>query len=308
MFLRKNGNNLSAGLYFDDSSYYYLVLGRSGGRFDVVDSLCGKFPAALLERGAPLFDSGSGIGEFLSFFVSVAGHQDIPVNFAIQPQDSLIRIAAMPGLTEGEAQKAFRYEMENYFPFTTDDGVYDLAEIGFPSANGVTEKRFVVSAARRRLIENISNAARSQGICLASIEPAQIALERAISQGASTSTEGCVYMYVGRNCSAIVFLWEGCGIFYRNVAFGLDSLSRTEAAEAFIKGLLSAFGDAPSLNSSSGWNLCYVFGPGKFSAPLDLLKYKLPFVEFVITSPTCTGKTNFPALGEWEPALGAALR
>lgn len=307
MFLRRERKDLAAGLYFDDASYYYLVLSRSGGRFDVVDSLCGRFPAVLLERSAPFFDSGSGIDEFFSFFVSVSGGYDIPVNFAIQPQDSLIRIIAMPGLTKDEAQKAFRYEMENYFPFTTDDGVYDLAEIGFPLENGVTERRFVVSAARRKLIENISNAAWSKGVRLASIEPAQIALERSISQE-TAMPEGCVYMYIGHNCSVIVFLWKGCGVFYRNVPFVLDTLSSAGAADVFIKGSLSAFSDAPSWNGCSGGNLCYVFGPGKFSVPLDLLKKELPYVEFVLTSPTCTGKTNFPALGEWEPALGAALR
>ena len=179
---------VSAGLYVGGRSFVYLALEESGGEVRVAASSSGTFQSQLGNGGSPFSASEAELSQaFGRVASSVKAARRHEVNFAVPMTESLLRVIPMQGLTRAEAKRAFRYEAERHFPFGSDDCVYDLDEIDYPLGGGSSERRFVVSAARRRTAEGVCRAARSCGISFGAMEPEQTAIERAASPARSTT-------------------------------------------------------------------------------------------------------------------------
>ncbi|WP_455600334.1 type IV pilus biogenesis protein PilM [Cloacibacillus sp.] len=307
---------ISAGLVLDVGSFRYLSLEGGDGFYNVVDSLSGSIPAEYGASEDPFSDSGGYLGSVFDYIAKSAGGFNVAVNFALLVTESLLRIVNLPGMTLAEARMAFRYEFENYFPFPEKEGVYDIAEIEYPVREDLSEKRFLVAAARRPLVENISRAAAAHGIRLAALEPSQIALERAANPPVAIDA-GCAYIYAGNLRSVLILSWKGCGIFYRNISsgFGADILdggfeSETyrEHAFSFVREIRSSLQFAMSQNRSFSADSIYLFGPGASSYLCGLLKESTSMESVMLIDPMKVHGISFENNGGWDVAVGLALR
>lgn len=260
-------------------------------------------------------NSGAYLDSVFSYVAEEIGGISAPVNLVLPISEALLRVVAMDDLSLDEAKEAFKYEVENYFPFSAGECVYDMAEIDFPAGRGLAENRFIVAAARRSLIENIVRAASSGGIKLASIEPSQIALERAAASY-NAANESCVYIYAGIDRSAFTVSWRGNGVFYHNASgFGdaakhaPDSREYSDAAISFSRGVRSSMQFALSQIRSISVKKAFILGP---AASLQLCGtladwLLLDSVEAVDMMKSAGIDLKYDA-GGWEAALGAAIR
>ncbi len=159
-----------------------------------------QFPEISLKmchRWRPFTNNGMYHYQVMNEILHNVGSIDVPVRLSLPTIDSLLRVVNFPNMSLYEAKLAFRYEFENYFPFPIEEGVYDLGEILYPLQNGSEESRYLVAATRKALIENITKAAKANGIEITAIEPAQIALERAVAPLTPVS-DASVYIYAAR--------------------------------------------------------------------------------------------------------------
>lgn len=304
------GKNVSAGLYVGNSSYVYLALEGDAGNIKVSASSSAKLPPSAT-RGGSLF--GASERELKDVFRFVADSLKLSrgcrVNFAVPMNASLLRVAAMPGLTRDEARRAFRYEVERYFPFSMDDCVFDLDEIDYPMGGGSCERRFVVSASRRAQAEAVYGAARACGMRFAAMEPEQVAIERAASP-ASGDGKGCVYVYAGAENLLVVFSWHRRGIFYRNKAVAFDGAagSLDESAAALADDVRGSVEFGLSRNEGFKFDKIFLFGPGASGRLRAALDDRLPEHDVNVIFPERRFGLDFPYGEGWTAALGLALR
>ncbi len=307
---------VSAGLVLDGGAFRYLSLEGGDGFYSVVDSASESIPPGYAASDDLFSDAGAYLDSVLDYVSRSVGGFKVAVNFAIPVTESLLRIANLPGMTAAEARMAFRYEFENYFPFPENDGVYDIAEIEYPVREDFSEKRFIVAAARRALVDNISRAAAACGIKLASLEPSQLALERAATPPYPIET-GCAYVYAGNFRSVLILSWRGCGIFYRSISssFGADLMSGGFESEAygehalsFARDIRSSLQFAMSQNRAFRAESLYLFGPGSSSRLCGLLKESTSMESVMLLDPMKVHGIDFDNAGGWDVALGLALR
>ena len=213
LFGFKKHKKKRAGLFIDRGYFRYLTVVGLPGSYVVTDAVSGELSEEVTQGGDPFTSNGMYLYQVMNEILHNVGSIDVPVRLSLPTTDSLLRVVNFPNMSLYEAKLAFRYEFENYFPFPIEEGIFDLAEIFYPLQNGTEEPRFLVGAARRTLIENITKAAKANGIEITAIEPAQVALERAVTPAAPVS-DACVYIYAGKIRSVIIFSWKGNGIFY----------------------------------------------------------------------------------------------
>lgn len=301
---------VSAGLYVGGRSFVYLALEESGGEVRVAASSSGTFQSQLGNGGSPFSASEAELSQaFGRVASSVKAARRHEVNFAVPMTESLLRVIPMQGLTRAEAKRAFRYEAESHFPFGSDDCVYDLDEIDYPLGGGSSERRFVVSAARRRTAEGVCRAARSCGISFGAMEPEQTAIERAASP-AFPSEGGCVCVYAGIERSLVIFVWRGCGIYYRNIALGTDAGGRSldESAAALAEEVRASVQFGLSRNEGFAFNDIFLFGPGAAGRFCAVLSDVFPERSVKTVFPERRFGLDFPSCEGWTAALGLALR
>lgn len=307
---------ISAGLVLDAEGFRYLSLEGGDGFYNVVDSVSGSVPPVSGASDDPFSDSGAYLDPVFDHIAQTVRGFNVAVNFALPVTESLLRIVNLPGMTLAEARMAFRYEFENYFPFPEKEGGYDIAEIEYPVREDLSEKRFLVAAARRSLLDNISRAASAHGIKIASIEPSQIALERAANPPRPIDA-GCAYVYAGNQRSVLILSWNGCGIFYRNISFGFgaDIISGGFESEeyrghgiSFAREIRSSLQFAMSQNRAFRADSVYLFGPGASPHLCGLLKESTSLESVMLIDPMKVHGIDFDSKGGWNVAPGLALR
>lgn len=307
-----------AGLFLDRGIFRYIVITGDSGGYTVTKSVAGTIPDNLSQDGEPFANNGMYLYQLLDDVESKVGVFDVPVHIALPTTDSLLRIVSMPGMAPAEAKMAFRYDFENYFPFHVDEAIFDLAEITYPLQNGAEEKRFLVAAARMNLIDNITRAAAAHSMELTAIEPAQIALERAVSPAVAVC-DAAVYIYAGRTRSVMVLSWKGSGVFYRSMTLGFGDGSPAASAEeqeqlradsiAFAREVRSSLQFAISQIRGFEPEAVFLFGPGATPGLCDMLKDVISVSSIMLTDPASVHGIEFDAsAGAWEIPLGLALR
>ena len=223
LFGLKKHKKKRAGLFIDRGYYRYFAVVGLPGSYVVTDAVSGEISEEVTQGGDPYASNGMYLYQVMNEILHNVGSMDVPVRLSLPTTDSLLRVVKFPNMTLYEAKLAFRYEFENYFPFPIEEGVYDLGEVLYPLQNGTEESRYLVAATRKTLIENITKAAKANGIEITAIEPAQIALERAVTPLTPVS-DASVYIYAGKIRSVLIFSWKGNGIFYRTMSIGFTGI------------------------------------------------------------------------------------
>ena len=317
LFNFKKQKKKRAGLFIDKGFFRYLSVVGVPGDFSVVDSIAGEISEDITQGGDPFTNNGMYLYQVFNEVLHQVGDIPVPVRLSLPTSESLLRVVTFPGMSLHEAKLAFRYEFENYFPFPVEEGVFDVGEILFPLQNGTEESRFIVGAARKTLIENISKAAKANGIEIIAIEPAQIALERAVTP-VTPVTDAAVYIYAGKTKSNLVFSWKGNGIFYRTMSIGFTGISFVDESfndqlsaeyNAFAKEIHSSLQFALSQIRGFIPEIFFLFGPGATQELCDFLKESLSIPEIMVSDPISLHGLDFDSTaGSWDIPIGLAIR
>jgi len=319
MSIFKNRRKEFGGLFIDKGMFRFISLTGSEGEIAVRHVSFGVIPD--IHAGSdPFADYGAGIENAFSYVLSKIGKLNMPIAISIPTTESLLRIVTLPDMEITEAKMAFKYDFENYFPFTTETAVYDIAPIVYPLPDGAEEKRYIAVASRRRLIEKIMYAAEEQNIEIAVIEPAQIALERAVTP-IVVPVDAAVYLYAGRENSVMILSWKGNGVFYRTLTDGfvektdssdLQTVPYNSTQFSFVKQVYSSLQFAVSQMHGFNVDSVYLYGPGSSQDLCDLLKNTLNVATVLMTDPLRIHGIKLNAsdneAGMWEIPIGLALR
>ncbi len=306
-----------AGLLIDRGMFRYLAVQGSVGSYSVTDHAGGDVSGVPEFDDDPFIKGGINLDRCFSYLSTKISDVKIPVSVSLPTSDSLLRIVNLPGMTLPEAKLAFRYEFENYFPFPTEEGIFDMAQIEYPLPNNAVDKRFIVCATRLSLVENIMNAAAAHGFQIDAIEPAQIAIERAATPLIPPS-DASVYVYAGRSRSVLILSWKGNGVFYRSMSIGFDGIDRKlpdgdedYAAQqvAFIKEVRSSLQFALSQIRGFEAKELFLCGPGADATLSDMMSSYLSVERIINVNCMEIHGIDFGNAGDsWEIPVGLALR
>ena len=312
LFARKK--RVKAGLIVDAGLWRYITLEGAPGHFSVVEHISGHLSSDNSSGDDPFAKGGVMLGSAFREVAEQLKDKSLPICLSLPTNESLLRIVSMPGMTLSEAKMAMKYEFENYFPFSVDDGIYDMAEIDYPLPNGAQEKRFLVAAARLSLIDNIMKFASDAGLSLEAIEPAQIAAERAMTPVVPVD-DASIYLYVGMFRSILILSWKGSGIFYRTMSIGFEepeSIAEQNMEEQlvpFVKEVRSSLQFALSQIRGFEAHSIFISGPGVSEGLTPLLKEALTVEELRLIDPFKLHGITFNTEGKhWDIPLGLALR
>ena len=317
LFGLKKQKKKRAGLFIDRGYFRYLTVVGLPGSYVVTDAVSGELSEEVTQGGDPFTSNGMYLYQVMNEILHNVGSIDVPVRLSLPTTDSLLRVVNFPNMSLYEAKLAFRYEFENYFPFPIEEGIYDLAEIFYPLQNGAEESRYLVGAARKTLIENITKAAKANGIEITAIEPAQIALERAVTPITPVS-DASVFIYAGKTRSVLIFSWKGNGIFYRTMSIGFTGISFVDESfneqlnaeyNAFAREIHSSLQFALSQMRGFKPDMFFIFGPGATQDLCDFLKESLSIPEIMLSDPISLHGLAFDSsAGSWDIPIGLALR
>jgi type IV pilus assembly protein PilM len=320
-FLFRKKKKERAGLFVDRDSFQYISLIGDEGHLEVVNSVAAKLPEYMdTERGDDWDIAEASREKIFRNIAGAIGDIKIPVSLAIPPIDSLLRIVPLPDMPLNEAKMAFRYDYERYFPFPVDEAVFDIAPIVYPLQGGEEEKRFIVASTRKSLVTEIMNAASSQGIDVDCIEPAQIALERAVTPKIPYC-DAAVYVYAGKKNSVILLSWKGSGIFYRSISDGMENAPSFEYEDTsddkpeygFVKEVRSSLQFALSQIRGFEPAEMYLFGPGANDRLSGYMKEMIDIPSVVVTDPVKIHGIEFSGSDDksqtgWDIPIGLAMR
>lgn len=315
LFSRKKKSR--AGLLIDRGIFRYLAVQGSAGSYSVTDHV-GEDVAGVPEfDDDPFVRGGMNLERCFSYLSAKISDVKIPINVSLPTSDSLLRIVNLPGMTLPEAKLAFRYEFENYFPFPAEEGIFDMAQIEYPLPNNAVEKRFIVCATRLALVENIMTAAAAHGFVIEAIEPAQIAIERAVTPIVSPS-DASVSVYAGRTRSVLILSWKGNGVFYRSMSIGFDGIDRsspegevdfTAQQVSFVKEVRSSLQFALSQIRGFDSKELYICGPGADNDLSDMMRDSLSVEQVIRVDCMDIHGIEFETADDsWEIPIGLALR
>lgn len=317
LFGLKRQKKKRAGLFIDRGYFRYLTVVALPGSYIVTDAVSGEISEEVTQGGDPFTNNGMYLYQVMNEILHNVGSIDVPVRLSLPTTDSLLRVVNFPNMSLYEAKLAFRYEFENYFPFPIEEGVYDLGEILYPLQNGTEESRYLVAATRKTLIENITKAAKANGIEITAIEPAQIALERAVAPLTPVS-DASVYIYAGKTRSVLIFSWKGNGIFYRTMSIGFTGISFVNESfneqlnaeyNAFAREVHSSLQFALSQMRGFKPDMFFIFGPGATQDLCEFLKESLSITEIMLSDPISLHGLDFDSTaGSWDIPIGLALR
>lgn len=305
-----------AGLLIDRGMFRYLAIDGVVGDLSIACHTAGVLPISSDYDGDPFARMGANLEPFFSQIATQIPDLKIPISLSLPTSDSLLRIVNMPGMSAAEAKMAFRYEFENYFPFPVEEGIFDLAQIEYPLPNNTVDKRFLVAATRLSMVENITKYAEMSGFTVAAIEPAQIAIERAVTPMVPLSNAS-VYVYAGRSRSVLILSWKGNGVFYRSMSIGFDNIIDNNDASsavvpqyvAFAKEVRSSLQFALSQIRGFETHEIYISGPGASSELCDVLAESLAVEKIVKADCMKLHGLDFENRdSSWEIPIGLALR
>jgi len=318
-FLFKKKKKESAGLFIDRGIFRYIALKGQPGEYEVLRAVAGKLSASVGPDGEPYIEPGKSLNAALKEIIKEIGEFRTAVNLSLPTSDSLMRTVPLPVTDAEEARMAFRYDYERYFPFSVQEAVFDLAPIMYPLPGGNEEKRYLVASARKAFVDGIMDSASLNDLEINALEPAQIALERAITPVLNV-LDAAVYVYAGRRRSVLILSWKGNGIYHRSISESFeegllsseDGSDDTLAKNMFAREINSSLQFALSQIRGFEPECMVVFGPGCTENLIQLLKDTVQIESVIHSDPFDVHGIEFSSLdkssGSWEIPLGLALR
>ena len=146
-----------------------------------------------------------------------------PVSIGIPSRDAVIRPLNFPRMNLDDVKSTLSLNFDEYFPFSSNDAVFDALIIKTPDENESSDNITVLTAAARiNMIEKLLDISRKTGIPAGAVEPLIFAMTRSVSEA---ETGLCIFA----SAHSIVTTWNGDGIYFRaaNNAKGIQDITST---------------------------------------------------------------------------------
>ena len=148
-----------------------------------------------------------------------------PVSIGIPSHDAVIRPLNFPRMTLDDVKSTLSLNFDEYFPFSSDEAVFDALIIKTPDEGESEESdkiTVLTAAAKINMIERLLDISRKTGVPAGAVEPLIFAMTRS----APEALEG---MSVFASVHAIVTTWNGNGIYFRaaNNSKGMQDIMST---------------------------------------------------------------------------------
>lgn len=152
------------------------------------------------------------------------GRINEPVSIGIPSHDAVIRPLNFPRMTLDDVKSTISLNFDEYFPFSSDDAVFDALIIKTPNESELSDENIIVltAAAKITIIEKLLDISRKAGIPAGAVEPLIFAMTRSVSE----AEEGlCIFA----EAHSIVTTWNGDGIYFRaaNNSRGIQDIMST---------------------------------------------------------------------------------
>ncbi len=233
LFKRKNTDGFSAGLTILDGAFKYVLLERRDNDVCLISSALADTYAAG-EQENPY----SGVFRKLSGFVK---NKKVPLAVSLPFTEIMMKVLHLP-MKLKDAEMSLRYEIENFFPVSSNEAVFDIAGVDFPFDEQYDGEHYLVAVTKKSKVKALAEAAHANGFEIDSVEPAQTAIERAVSLYSGHNDEAVLFICLDTEYVQYILSWHGNGIFYRTSYF--NSYTDTENAavgklsEEFRTGIL----------------------------------------------------------------------
>ena len=137
------------------------------------------------------------------------GRINEPVSIGIPSHDAVIRPLNFPRMNLDDVKSTLSLNFDEYFPFSSNDAVFDALIIKTPNEASENENITVLTAASKiTMIEKLLDISRRTGIPAGAVEPLVFAMTRS----APEALEG---LSVFAEAHSIVTTWNGDGIYFR---------------------------------------------------------------------------------------------
>ncbi|HHW92030.1 MAG TPA: pilus assembly protein PilM [Firmicutes bacterium] len=152
------------------------------------------------------------------------------VTVAIGGPPVFYRILPLPGLPEAELRRALQWELEDHFPFSAREAVFDLCPLELNNGLGRKQRYYLVVAVPRTFIDGYLTALNLVGLEPLAIEPEPLALLR--------SWEGLVkvslLIILKSNYITIGIAARGRLFFARSLPWGFQKIIEGMLAEGVV--------------------------------------------------------------------------
>lgn len=212
--------NVKAGLSLGSGSLRYIELDGRSGDLSVARSGEVHIEGQAIDQEM-ISDARSLEDQLMNLRGFIGGAWAPGVVIGMPSREVLMRIVEMPAMEKEDAREALKWDFEKYFPFPYGEAVFDLSLVDTPGEPDVTTSRFLVAAARLRVVENILDIAKRVGLRIDAIEPLNVPLYRCVKgPGTSGPLAGTMVVYVGKTSSQIIVGFGDNGILYRTLLVG----------------------------------------------------------------------------------------
>lgn len=290
----KKRNQAAAGVFIDAGCLRYVQTGSDDVRHDeVVRCLDLAMHDAPDRSAAQAYYRGA-----FSALRAAGAPQDVPVAFALPFTACAIKWTNGQGLSLEEVRSSVDADFSHYFSFPGHEAAYDIAETRMPDGPMGDRRAFLLAAAREEQVRALMDACADCGYALAAVEPAQVALERALGT-----------MRVHKAGAALALFLTGdemfCSLSLDGQPFFFHLADAVQAEEDVLGAIRFVWSQHPELDVKQ----IDVWGPGYMKNTTHCIGDAYPDMAVAVHAADDLGEGAFRGGGErWFVPYGLAIR
>ncbi len=298
-----------AGLALHEDDLRYIELEGNMSRLRVAKKVSVPSGGKGIRKNS-LVDAGDLLAPIQALGARIGGFK-VPVALSLPSRDILIRVVDLPEMEINDTREALQWDFEKYFPYAFSDAAVDISKVENPQKNEPGTMSVLVAACRLRTVESVMRLAGTAGIQLATIEPENIAMFRAILGPSLSFPAGYLAVFSENGVSQIVLGYKDNGVLFRTSL--LDIIEAQEGQKDFSP-LVREVGNTLTFVRNQFRELAieHILLGGAFVAEKGLKEVieETSGLKVLITDPWGPWGIPIPSddvLG-WETAVGLAVR
>lgn len=303
--------NKFAGLSLSSGSLRYIELEGRAGDLSVARSGEVSIEGTAIEQEM-ISDTRSLEDHLMTLKGFIGGSWAPGTVLGMPSREVLVRIVEMPSMEKEDAREALKWDFEKYFPFPYSEAVFDLSPVDTPGESDPGTARFLVAAARLRVVENLLDIAKRAGLVVGAIEPLNVPLYRCVKGPmAQGPIMGTMVVYVGRTSSQIIVGFGDNGILYRTLLVGGKERPGSDGPFAAVsREVASTFTYLASQFRELRVDEVVLCGDHAGDRELTESVSEVSAAPVLVSDPwSAWGIKGAPEeRGGWEPTLGLAVR
>lgn len=165
-----------------------------------------------------IIDQGAVAEAIARLFSQLAIKRGARVRVGLANPRTIVRPIELPAMEAGDLDGALRFSIADLIPIPIDEAVYDFRVLEtFTAENGAAMVRVLLAAAHRSSVRGVLEAVRAAGVEASAIDPAPLALIRALDLHQQHSQ---LLVSIGAGITMVVVDDQGLPRFVRTVPLG----------------------------------------------------------------------------------------